>query len=335
MVTSGVASMRAIRVDAYGGPDVLVVREVPIPEPGPGEVAIDVAYAGVNYAEVMGRRGTLRFYAPPFVPGLEVSGAVRAVGPGVGGLRVGQPVAALTTRGGYADVVLAPAASTFPLPDDADLRAAGAFPVLVPTAWGLVHESARLRAGETMLVHAAGGGVGTVVAQVARPLSPGRLIGVVSTEEKADYAKPFGYDEVLLSSEWGERVRELTGGRGLDVVLDSIGGETRRQGFELLAPLGRLVLYGNATDEPEPGVADSILRAQVKGALGFSIVVLAAVDPSRARAISEEALAAVVRGDVRVDVTEVVPLAEAPRAHELLEGRASTGKLLLAVGGQV
>jgi glucosamine--fructose-6-phosphate aminotransferase (isomerizing) len=136
----------------------------------------------------------------------------------------------------------------------------------------------------------------------------------------------------VLSDEWEEGARAALGGRGLDVIFDSIGGQTRARGLELLAPLGRLVLYGNATDEPERGVPESVLRREVKGIVGFSTVALAERDPVRARAISDAALNAFARGDLPIDVTEVLPLADAPRAHMLLEGRTSTGKLLLAVG---
>lgn len=324
--------MRAIVVERFGGPEVLTVGEAEAPRPGPGEVAIDVAYAGVNYAEAMARRGRLRYHpAPPFTPGLEVSGTVRALGEGVERLRVGERVAALTTRGGYAEVAVAPAAVTFALADDADLLAAAAFPVIVPTAWALVHEAARLRAGERVLMHAAAGGVGSVVGQVARAAGAGLVLGVASTPEKAAWARPFGYDDVLLGAEWEERARAATGGRGLDVVLDSVGGETRARGFELLAPLGRIVLFGNATDEPEVGIGGDVLRAQAKGVIGYSIAALSAADPPRARAIAEDALAAVRRGELEVPITEVLPLERAPHAHELLESRRSTGKLVLEV----
>jgi NADPH2:quinone reductase len=322
--------MRAILVEEHGGPNVLRIRELPVPEPGAGQVSIDVAYAGVNYAEVMGRRGTLRISKAPFVPGLEVSGTVRALGPGVEGLRIGEPVAALTTQGGYAEVAVAPAAVTLGV-DGADLLSVAGYPVIVPTAWALVHEVARLRAGESVLIHAAAGGVGTVAAQVARAADAGLVLGVASTSAKATYARDFGYDEVFHGDAWEAGARATTGGRGLDAIFDSIGGETRARGFELLAPLGRLVLYGNASNEPEPGIPDNILRAQAKALMGFSIAVLAATEPERARALSEAALAAVARGDVRVDITDVLPLEEAPHAHELLEGRSSTGKLVLAV----
>jgi NADPH:quinone reductase len=324
--------MKATVVEGYGGPDVLRLREVPVPDPGPGQVAIDVAYAGVNYAEVMARRGVLAPFRPPFVPGLEVSGRVRALGDGVDGLRVGDAVSALTTRGGYAEVALAPAAVTYPL-RDGDLMTGAALPTIVPTAWALVHEVARLRAGETVLVQAAAGGVGTIAGQVARRAGAGAVLGVAGTPAKAAYARGFGYDEVFAGSDWPERARAATGGRGLDVILDSIGGGTRAHGFDLLAPLGRLVFFGNACDEPEVGFPGDLLRGQVKATLGWSITALAARDPARARAIAQSALGAFGAGELRVDVTAVLPLAEAPRAHELLEGRRTTGKLVLHVGG--
>jgi len=326
------ASMRAVFVERFGDPDVLELRETAAPVPGEREVAIDVAYAGVNYAEVMGRRGSMRYYQPPFVPGLEVSGTVRALGPGVEGLEVGQPVAALTTDGGYAEVAIAPASRTFALPAGLDLRAGAAFPVLGPTGWALVHEAARLRAGETVLVHAAAGGVGTVLGPIAKAAGAAQLLGVVSTPEKAAYASRFGYDAVFVGDGWEEAARAATGGRGVDVVFDSIGGRTRELSLELLAPMGRLVLYGNATDEPETGVSELVLRRDLRSVVGFSIVALANLDPARFRAVGEAALAGYARGELRIDVTEVVPLAQAPRAHALLEGRKSTGKLLLAVG---
>jgi NADPH2:quinone reductase len=312
--------MRAIVVAEHGGPEVLRLEEVAEPSPGPGQVSIDVAYAGVNFAEVMGRRGTLPIARAPFVPGLEVSGTVRAVGAGVDGLRVGERVAALTTEGGYAEVAVAPAAVTFGLAGG-DLRAAAAFPVVVPTAWALIHEVARVRAGETVLIHAAAGGVGIVAGQIARAAGAGRVLGVTSTREKAAYALRFGYDAVFVGSD------EAPG--GLDVILDSIGGATRQRSLELLAPLGRLAIYGNASGEPEAAVPAARLRREAKAVLGFSIATLAAADPARAQALGRQAM----RAGIEVDITDVLPLEDAGRAHERLESRRSTGKLLLAVAG--
>jgi NADPH2:quinone reductase len=325
--------MKATVVDRYGASSVLQIRELPEPEPRRGEVTIEVAYAGVNYAEVMARRGALPF-RPPFVPGLEVSGRVRAVGEGVDDLQIGEPVCALTTVGGYAEVAVAKAALTYRLASSSDeeLRRGAALPTVVPTAWALVHVVARVRPGEVVLVHAAAGGVGSVAGQVAQAARAGRVIGVTSTEAKARYARGFGYDEVIAAPAWDDRVRLITGGRGPDVILDSVGGSVRTRSFELLAPLGRLVLFGNACGEPEEGVPGGALRTQVKATLGWSITGLAAVEPERVATIARPALAAVAKGDLRIDITDVVPLEDAPRAHQRLEERRSTGKLLLAVG---
>src|SRR5712671_1061837 len=189
-------TMRAIAVTAFGGPEVLQFTEVPEPQPGPGQVVIRVAYAGVNFAEIMGRRGDYHASTLPFVPGLEVSGHIHALGEGVAGLSIGQPVAAFTVTGGYAEYVAASA---------------------------LLTDVARVQPGESVLIHAASGGVGTVAVQIARLLGAGKLIGVVSREEKREYARSFGYDDVLLQEDFAGQVRELTGGRGADVILESIG----------------------------------------------------------------------------------------------------------------
>ena len=325
--------MRATLVERYGDPAVLRLTDLPDPRPGPGQVAIEVAFAGVNYAEVMARRGELAPFQPPFVPGLEVSGWIRELGSDVDGLEVGQPVSALTTRGGYAQIAIAPAALTYSLSDDSEsaLISGAAFPTIVPTAWALVHEVARLRGGETVLVQAAAGGVGTVVAQVARLAGAGRVIGVAGTARKAAYAAGFGYDAVFGPDDWVERTLAATSGRGVDVVLDSIGGEVRQRGFELLAPLGRLVFFGNASAAEEIGFAGGVLRGEVKSTMGWSITALAARDPQRVRRIASRAMSHFSAGELRVDVTDIFPLVEVARAHALIEARRSTGKLLLDV----
>jgi NADPH:quinone reductase len=326
--------MKALLVSEYGDHRVLRVCDVPVPQPGPGEVTIDVAYAGVNYAEIMARRGQLPALQPPFVPGLEVAGTVRAAGSDVTTLHAGDPVCALTTRGGYAEVAVADARLAYPVTDasDAALRVGAAMPTIVPTAWALVHVVGRLAPGESILVHAAAGGVGTVAGQVARNAGARIVLGVASTAAKASYARAFGYDDVIVASDWDARTRAATGGRGPDVILDSVGGDVRRRSFDVLAPLGRLVMFGNAAGGPEDGFGGAALRTQAKAMLGWSITGLAAVAPERVAAIARPALDAVARRELRVDITAVMPLGEAARAHRLLEERRSTGKLVLAVG---
>jgi NADPH2:quinone reductase len=323
--------VRAVLVRRFGSPEELVLEEVGEPAPRQGEVAIAVRFAGVNFAEVAGRRGSLARFAPPFIPGLEVAGEVLAVGDGVRDLRPGQAVAAFTVAGGYAEVAVADAALTFPIPAGVDFVVAACLPVVAPTARALLHWVARLAEGEDVLIHAAAGGVGTVAGQLARAAGADRVLGVVGTAEKARYASRFGYDRVLHGAQWAGEARAITGGRGVDLVLDSVGGATREESFRLLAPLGRMAIFGNSGDAPETGTPGSVLRAEAKGVLGFSLASLAAADPARAGALMRESAPAVARGDVEIDVAEVLPLEDVRRAHELLEGRRTMGKLVLAV----
>ncbi|MEN3282198.1 MAG: NADPH:quinone reductase [Solirubrobacteraceae bacterium] len=324
--------MRAVVVDEFGGPEVLALRDVPEPEPGPGEVAIDVAYVGVNFADVTGRASGYLVSSLPFVPGLEAAGHVRALGAGVSGLAVGQSVTAMIMAGAYADVVVAQAALTYAVPDGMELRMAAALPIVLPTAHALVHETARLGAGESVLVHGAAGGVGTVVGQIARQANAGAVYGVVSTADKARYALDFGYDEVFLTADFDAQARAATDGRGVDVALDSVGGETWRRSLALLAPFGRLVSFGNAAGE-EPWTAGfAALIPNAAGAHAFSISTLSRTAPQVLRPLAERAFALVAEGKVEMPITAEFDLQDAAEAHVLLESRASTGKIVLRVG---
>jgi NADPH:quinone reductase len=324
--------MHAVVVPETGDPDVLELREVPAPAPGEGEVSIHVEHAGVNYSEVMARRGDLRVDLP-FVPGLEVSGHIAAVGPGVTEFEVGQAVAALTMVGGYAEVALAKVPLVVPVPDTVDLQAAAGFPTITPTAYALLVDVARLRKGETVLVHAAAGGMGTVVGQIARYLGAGRVIGTVGSAEKIPYARRFGYDLVVERAGFADAVRRETGGRGVDVVLDSVGGDVLSESLALLAPLGRAVVFGNSSGSPAVGVESLALWVQNAALMGYAIGTLATSAPQVVARQARAALALVAEGHVRIDVTDVLPLSEAGEAHRRLEGRTTTGKLLLSVHG--
>jgi NADPH2:quinone reductase len=326
--------MRVVVIPEFGGPEVLKLREMPDPQPGAGQVAIRVAYAGVNYAETMERRGGHNAEELPIIPGLEVSGHIAALGEGVEGLRVGQPVAALTYGGGYAEIALAQAAFTFPLDSyDIDLATAAGFSTIVPTAYDLLVRVARLQAGETVLVHAAAGGVGSIVGQIARHLGAGLVIGTVSTPNKAEYARSFGYDHVFLYDEFLQSVREVTSGRGVDIVLEALGEPIRSQSLSLLAPFGRLVIFGSASgnfDNPMalPEQANNVVN---KAIMGYSIGALARSAPQLIGQTAREALPLIANGHVRIDITDILPLEQAGEAHRRLESRATTGKLLLRV----
>ncbi|MFF4506249.1 zinc-binding alcohol dehydrogenase family protein [Streptomyces sp. NPDC001401] len=324
--------MRAVEFQEYGGPEVLKVVEAEVPEPGPGQVSLDVAYTGVNFADLKARGEGYRVPHLPFVPGLEASGRIRALGEGVTGLSVGQKVTALTEGGAYADVVLANAATVFPVPSGVDLRTAATLPTVLPTAYALVHAVGRLQPGETVLVQGAAGGVGTVVGQLAKAAGAGAVYGVVSGAAKAAYAREYGYDEVFVG-EFTEAVREATGGRGVDLALDPVGGETFRGSLAALAVFGRLVSFGNASSAPAWSVGQPELYPSGVSVGGFSILTLAKTAPAQLRALAEQAFAKAVDGTVSLPVTAEFGLEEAAEAHRLMGTRTSTGKLLLRVNG--
>ncbi|MBC2904185.1 quinone oxidoreductase family protein [Streptomyces cupreus] len=321
--------MRAVEFQEYGDPEVLKVVEADIPEPGPGQVTIDTAYVGVNFADVKARAEGYRVDALPFRPGLEVSGRIRAVGEGVEGLRPGQEVAALVGGGAYAEVVAADAATVFPLPEGLGLRTAATLPTVVPTVHALLHEVGRLRAGETVLVHGAAGGIGTVAGQLARAAGAGAVYGVASSASKAEYALKHGYDEVFTADTFPEDIRRATGGRGVDLVLDPVGGDTLRRGLDSLAVYGRLVSFGNASGAGPWHVGQPELYAQGRSVAGFSILALAQSGPGALRALAERAFRTVTDGTVSLPITAEFPLSDAAGAHRLMGGRTSTGKLVL------
>ncbi|KIF73944.1 quinone oxidoreductase [Streptomyces sp. 150FB] len=326
--------MRAVQFEQYGGPEVLQVSQVPVPEPGTGEVTIDVAYAGVNFADTKARAVGYRVPALPFGPGLEVSGRIRAVGAGVEGLRPGQQVAALTPHSGYAEVAVAPAATVFALPTGVSLRTGATLPTVLPTVRALVHEVGRLRAGETVLVQGAAGGVGTVAGQVARLGGASAVYGVVSRPEKVDEALRYGYDEVFVGDGFSDEVRRATGGRGVDLALDPVGGDTLRRSLDALARFGRLVSFGNAGGAAPWQFGQSELYPRGLSVAGFSILTLAQDDPDALRAIAEKSFLLTASGKVDLPITAEFPLDQAAEAHRLMDTRTTVGKLLLRVAGE-
>jgi NADPH:quinone reductase len=315
--------VRAVGFDVNGGPEVLRTVELPVPSPGPGEVLIRVAYAGVNHGEVQHRLGD---FGPPQgtdVPGLEVSGEVAALGPGVTGLAVGEPVAAyLPSGGGYAQYAVAPGEFAFPL-DGISLRDGGGAALVLTTAYGVLAGAARLAPGDTVLIHAAAGGVGSMAAQIARALGAAAVYGTVGSPAKAEYAKRFGYDAVHLREGFAATVPEV------DVVLDPVGGPTRLASLDVLAPFGRLAVYGEAAREPDLELAVRPFRKRNRSLSGYDIGDLARRAPGRVRAHALAALSLLASGTIRLDVTEEVSLSGAVEAHRALGAGRTTGKILL------
>ncbi|MDN3028852.1 zinc-binding dehydrogenase [Streptomyces sp. S.PB5] len=324
--------MRAVEIKEHGGPEVLQVVDVDAPEPGPGQVSVDVSFAGINFADLKARETGYRVPSLPFRPGLEVSGHVRALGVGVTGLTVGQEVAALTAGGGYAEVALADAATVFPVPSGIDLRTAATLPTVLPTSYALIHSVGRVQPGERVLVQGAAGGIGTVAGQLAKAAGA-TVLGVVSSAGKAGFAKEHGgYDEVFVG-DFEKAVRESTDGRGVDLALDPVGGDAFHASLSALAPFGRLVSFGNASGAAAWSVGQPELFPYGVTVGGFSILTLAQTVPDELRALTERAFAKVAEGKVTLPVTAEFELEEAAEAHRLMGARTSTGKLLLRVAG--
>ncbi|MFF7020157.1 zinc-binding alcohol dehydrogenase family protein [Streptomyces klenkii] len=315
--------MKAVLLDHD---DQYRVAEIDEPAPGPGEVAIRVAYAGIQWGDTMVRDG--HFPVPrPFVPGFEASGRITAVGEGVDPGRVGEPVAALTTAGACAETVLAPAALSLGI-GDLSLRTAAGLGWAAPTAYDLINTAARVRPGESVLIHGAAGSVGTLAAQFARLAGAGRIVGVVGSTARADYAAQFGYDQVVLREEFPAR---LGGGAPFDVILDPVGGATRRAALEQLAPHGRLAVYGNlGTYEPVSADIGDLLM-QGKSLISYNSNLLSRTHPERLADSARRALALVADGQVRVDITAEYDLADLATAVQRLAEGATHGKSVLRV----
>ncbi|MEU6854577.1 zinc-binding dehydrogenase [Actinacidiphila alni] len=321
--------MRAVGFDVNGGPEVLRPVELPVPEPGPGQVLIRVAYAGVNYGEVQHRLGD---FGPPdgiTVPGTEVSGEIAALGDDVAGLALGDHVAAyLPDGGGYAEYAVAPADFAFPL-DGISLRDGGGAALVLTTAYGVLAGAARLTAGDSVLIHAAAGGVGSAAAQIARALGAAAVHGTVRSPEKAEYAKRFGYDAVLLRDTFPADLAAT--GTEIDVVLDPVGGPARLASLDVLAPFGRVVVYGDAAREPDLSLPVLPLWKQNRSVCGYNIGDLGRRAPSVVRGHALAALSLLASGAIRLDITAELSLAAAFQAHHALEEGTSRGKVLLKI----
>ncbi len=323
--------MHAIVVSRTGDASVLEWAEKPDPVPGPGHLTIDVTLSGVNFADIMRRRGGYRGGPPPFTPGLDCAGTVRAVGEGVQGFRVGQRVAAFPDDGGYAEIAVTRPVLAYALPDGVPDEAGASLTMLV-TAYNLLASVGRLRRGESVLVHSAAGGVGTLALQMAKALGAGRVVGVAGGAEKTQLARELGADVVIdhATEDVGERVRAAVGERGIDVVLDAVGGATFDATLPLLAEFGRYCIYGQASGEPGT-VKTNVLHGGNRAVLGYSTGGYRAARPEALRAGVEGAFALVASGQVRIVEGAGFALRDAADAHRHVESRASRGKVFLTI----
>jgi len=320
--------MKAIQVKQPGGPEALELVDLPIPTPKPNEAVVQLAASGVNFIDVYLREG--RYKAPlPFINGQEGAGVVTSIGAEVKFLKEGDRVAWSGAMGSYAEYVAVPADRLVPIPAGVTDQQAAAAMLQGMTAHYLAYDSFPLKRGETCLVHAAAGGVGLLLVQMAHHIGA-RVLATVSTDEKAKLARDAGADEVILytQADFESETKRVTGGQGVNVVYDSVGKTTFDKGLNIIRPRGMMVLFGGSSGPVPP--LDLIVLSQ-KGSLYVTRPTLTHYIASREElmARSGAVFAMIAAGNLKLRIEHIYPLAEAQRAHRDLEGRKTTGKLLL------
>jgi len=319
--------MKAIRVHELGGPEVLRYEEVPVPEPQPGQALVKIEAIGLNYIDCNFRIGAYKA-ALPFIPGMEAAGTVTATGPAVTDVRVGDRVVYAPHMGAYAEYAVVPSERLVRIPDGLDARSAAAALLQGMTAHYLATSTYPLKRGDSALVHAAAGGVGSLLIQIAK-MRGAQVFGTVSTGEKAELARGVGADEVILytDQDFEAEVMRLTNGKGVNVVYDSVGKTTFDQSLKCLAVRGVLALFGQSSG-PVPPVDPLRLW---KNSVFLTRPALADYTGTRAELLQRagEVLGWVMSGKLQLRISQILPLQEAAEAHRLLQARKTTGKILL------
>lgn len=320
--------MKAIRVQSPGGQDVLKYEEVPAPKPNPGQALVKLHAIGVNFIDVYHRTGLYKLPLP-FTPGMEGAGVVESIGANVTEVQPGDRVAYAMAVGAYAEQALVPAWQLVKLPTGLDFSNAAAAMLQGMTAHYLTHSTYVIQRGDTILVHAAAGGAGLLITQMAKRRGA-RVIGTVSTEEKAQLARSAGADEVILytQTDFEAEVKRLTEGKGLPVVYDSVGKTTYEKSINCLRPRGMMVLFGQSSG-PVPPLDPGMLAA--KGSLYLTRPSLGHYSATREELLSRagDVLDWVAKGELKLRIEKTFPLFDAAEAHRELESRRTTGKLLL------
>src|SRR5688500_9392529 len=320
--------MKAIQVAQTGGPEVLTLVDLPVPTPKANEAIVKIEAAGVNFIDVYFREG--RYPSPlPFINGQEASGTVTEVGSEVTNLKAGDRVAYTSALGSYAEYAAVPAARLVKVPDALSFEQAAAAMLQGMTAHYLLYSTYKLQQGETALVHAAAGGVGLLLVQMAKKIGA-RVIATAGTEEKAQLTRDAGADECIIytQADFESETRRLTGGKGVHVVYDGVGKATFDKDLEVLIPRGYLVLFGGASGAVPPF---DLIKLSQKGSLFITRPTLVNYTATREELEwrANDVLQMIVRGDLKLRIHKTYPLSEAEQAHRDLEGRKTSGKLLL------
>ncbi len=327
-------TMRALVIDEPGGPEALQLREVPVPEPGPGEARVKVAWVGMNPVDTMVRRERLDWMpvSYPLIAGLEHSGVIDAVGPGVDQAMVGRPVLSRSTFGGYADYSCAPADLLLPLDERIDLRTGCAYRGASFTAWHALHLCARVQAGDRVLVHSAAGAIGIMLLQMAR--DAGALpFGLAGGAAKLEFAEQLTGCPAIdyLQPDWPQQARAAAQGESFNVIIDGNGGPNARRNYDLVAPLGRIVYIGaTAGSYPEPVPIPRL----ISGSFSVGGMTLTQIESDDSGDVNRQIVNRIVSGDWTVPISEQVELEQVPDLHRRLEGRQVMGRAVIRIGGE-
>lgn len=324
--------MKAIVVTSFGGPEVMKYTDVDMSTISDNQVLIRVVATSVNFADIKSRYGKKGNKALPFIPGIDAAGIVERVGSHVKNIYPGQRVIAFPQNGSYSEYVVANENLTFVLPDEVDFQTAAACPIVSFTSYNLLANVARLQQGESVLIHAAAGGIGTTAIQLAKLLGAKKVIGTVGSEAKRKIAFDAGADYVIChqDEDFVERVNQLTNGEGVNIVLDSISGTVSERSLECLAYYGRLVQFGNASGEV--GIFQTKdLHASCRSILGFSFGTTRKKRPELLQETANQVFRYLRGGSLQIKATKSFPLQDAGKAHEWVESRQSTGKVILHV----
>ncbi len=324
--------MKAIIVEQFGSTENMKYVDVEKPSIGSKQVLIRVMVTSVNFADVKARYGNKGQGKLPFIPGLEASGIIEQVGDEVTSFFAGQRVMAFPHNGSYAEYIVADENLTFAIPDHMSFDVAGSCGIVSFLSYKLLADVANLQAGDTVLIHSASGGVGTTAIQVARALGARTIIGTVGHETKIPVASEAGADHVLCytNENFAQRVNELTDGQGVNIILDSIGGEITGQSMNCLSRYGRLVVFGNSSGSYGQ-LQTNELHSSCRSVLGFSLGTTRREQPEALKDTSLQIFRMIESGQIKIKISEKLPLKDAPAAHQLIESRKSTGKVILYV----
>jgi NADPH:quinone reductase len=324
--------MKAIRINQTGGPEVMQLEDIEKPTPKEGQVLIKIAAVGINFADLAQREGAyLTRTRTPTTLGFEAAGTVEELGPGVTSPPVGTRVLAFV-EGAYAEYALADANSVIPIPPQLDFVQAAAFPVQGITAYQLLHDSAHLQQGESVLVHAAAGGVGTLAVQLAKLMGAGTVIGTASNEDKLNLIRQLGADVAINYTEqdWVEQVKKATNGQGADIILEMVGGTIAEQSLQCLAPFGRMVIYGAASGKIAQFSGVQLMYKN-QAIIGYWLTAWLGRRPQVVAQALTQLIQYIAQGQIKVVVGQTYPLEQAAEAHRAIANRKTTGKVVLTI----